>query len=599
MLIGTYGGLWSLNQHNKFLQVNQGKLLPKDINAVIYDSNNDIWVGSGSGCYYLQKGKPIINLLKKSVSTISEIGKDSILVGTFDGVTLIRNKIVDADFKITQLSGYTIMSLLRYKNIVVGGTAGNGLFVFDIVNQTCRKYNSLSGLLPSNDIYSLAVDKNGFFWAGTGKGIIKFKVDSHFLELIMNKDVVPNPVLEYDQNAILNFDDKIWAGSTKGLFVFGNNQTNTDLRETKPVVNIESIKIIDQLENKNKDYENTPIDNIPKKIVLEYKHEHIVISYKGIFFSDPENLLYQYRLTGFDKNFSPPSKLNYVEYSALPPGEYTFEIKVIASNGQASELKYIQIVITPGFFQSIYFYGLILLAIVGFGALLQYFITYRKNKQRLLLESVKSQEQVKIRKQTAEDFHDDIGNKLTRIVILADILNRKSLKQDNEQQQIVIQIRENANRLFAGAKDILWALDPHSDNLFEVLDHIKYFAIDVFNNSEVNVVFNDFEVEKNLRLPVEYSRNISMIFKEVLYNILKHAGARQVILTSTTNEENIKLVVSDDGQGFDLNSEKKGKGLMNMQTRAKRINSIIETTSIEGQGTSISLTINRSRLQTP
>jgi len=195
--------------------------------------------------------------------------------------------------------------------------------------------------------------------------------------------------------------------------------------------------------------------------------------------------------------------------------------------------------------------------------------------------------------QTAEDFHDDIGNKLTRIIILADLLDRKMSNQNDEQKQIVTKIRENAENLYKDANDILWSVDPKNDNLSKVLDRIKYFAIDLFNNTDTNVVLDDFKVEKDLNLSVELIRNINMIFKELLYNIFKHAGAETVKLTSRADEEKINLVVSDDGKGFHENSEIKGRGLANIKKRARRINGSIEIETLPGMGTKTSLTIYR------
>jgi len=595
LLIGTYGGLWSLDE-NKIIQIDNGRDMPKDIHAVAYDRDNGIWAATGSGCYYLKKGSPAVKITDQYVNTIIEIGKDSILTGTDKGLTLIRKKSIDAGFKYDQLLGFNVISLVHYKNLVVGGTAGDGLFVIDASKHILKRYTTLNGL-RSNDIYSLLLDRHGDFWAGTARGIARFNIDLKTLAISTRSEVIPNPVLEYAQNAIMEYDDKIWLGTTKGLFVFSDSkQNNPYFGKSQPVINIESIKVIDQSSNKNKEYNNSPINAIPSGLTLGYGHEHMIISFKGIFYPDPDNLLYRHRLKGYENLFSYPSKLASVEYSALPPGSYTFEVIGIASNGITSAPKYLDIEIKPAFFQTVYFFVLVLIIIIALVVLIQYWFTSRKNKQRRLLEKIKLEEQIKIRKRTAEDFHDDIGNKLTRIAILADMLDRKLINQDVEQKQLITNIKENADNLYRGSKDILWSLDPQNDRLLEVLNNIKYFAIDIFNNTKTHLEFEGFTTENESQLPIEFVRNTSMILKELLYNVFKHANAENVILTFSEDQEKIKFTVSDDGKGFDVNSEKKGRGLANIKTRAGRINGIIEIETHECEGTTVSLVVKLKEL---
>ena len=88
------------------------------------------------------------------------------------------------------------------------------------------------------------------------------------------------------------------------------------------------------------------------------------------------------------------------------------------------------------------------------------------------------EEQMKVRQKTSEDFHDEMGNKLTRISVLSDILETQMLGEQQEQKKLIAQIKENVAALYAGTKDILWSLQPESDNLYEILNRIKDFGID-------------------------------------------------------------------------------------------------------------------------
>src|SRR6202007_1499618 len=141
------------------------------------------------------------------------------------------------------------------------------------------------------------------------------------------------------------------------------------------------------------------------------------------------------------------------------------------------------------------------------------------------------EENIKVRQEAAEDFHDDLGNKLTRISVLSDMLFTKLDPEKTDQKKLLEEIKQNALALYTGTKDILWAMDTQSDNLYEVINYIREFGVDLYIDTPVN--FERIGVEKSLsqvKLPIKFNRNIILIFKELLNNALKHAGASQVIM---------------------------------------------------------------------
>src|SRR5262249_26027634 len=159
-------------------------------------------------------------------------------------------------------------------------------------------------------------------------------------------------------------------------------------------------------------------------------------------------------------------------------------------------------------------------------------------------------------------FHDELGNKLTRISVLTDILQSKSGHTD-EEKNIIRQIKENVSGLYSGTKDILWSLNPQSDDLYEIARRLCDFGIELFHETAVNFNFSaSHEIFKNVKLPGDYSRNIMMIFKEAMNNVLKHAHAKNVSFHINMTGENIlHILLDDDGDGFDMDKIKKGHGI--------------------------------------
>jgi signal transduction histidine kinase len=296
-------------------------------------------------------------------------------------------------------------------------------------------------------------------------------------------------------------------------------------------------------------------------------------------------------MDGLEAPWSDWSTTNSVTYSALPPGTYTFHVQCQAAGEQNNpELTYSFEIITP-FQKTNWFRLCILIACILSGIMLQFILSSRKQRRMKLLEKLRTEEQVKIRLRTAEDFHDEIGNRLTRINVLTNVLKNK-IHQTPETTRILGQIEDNTSQLYGGTRDILWSLKPSNDNLYEILYRIRDFAAELFQDTEINFTFTGADEQwHNYRLPMDMSRNLIMIFKEALNNCLKYANAKNVHLDVTMKSRGVlQMVLRDDGNGFDVHNIKKGNGVNNMQIRATRMNGKLYIDSRLDKGTIITLT---------
>jgi signal transduction histidine kinase len=253
-------------------------------------------------------------------------------------------------------------------------------------------------------------------------------------------------------------------------------------------------------------------------------------------------------------------------------------------------LKYPFEIITP-FHKTGWFRLAILAACILLGITIQYIVNRRKQNRMALLERLRREEQTKVRERTAEDFHDEIGNKLTRINVLTNVLKNKIGEPTPDTKRIIEQIQDNTGQLYSGTRDILWSLKPTNDNLYEILHRIRDFGGELFQDTEIDFVFTGTDDRwKAYKLPLDSSRNLIMIFKEALNNCLKYAGATKVELHAVLKEDDIlHLELKDNGKGFDMDTIKRGHGIDNMNVRAKRLNGRLYIDAHTGTGTVISL----------
>jgi len=358
--------------------------------------------------------------------------------------------------------------------------------------------------------------------------------------------------------------------------------------KTPPYIVIQSVKLMPQSGEKQS---STTMSNGAK---LSFSNRHLSIAFLGINLKDPANVSYRYKLRGLDTSYSLPVKNNVVDYPSLPAGNYTFEVKAIGMGGVPSvNTASFSFSITPPFYQTGTFRFLAIIFFVLIGVSIQSYRHQVKISRQRIIEATKREESLKIRQQTAEDFHDELGNKLTRITVLSEILGTRMDNGQSDQKKLLEQIKQNAASLYNGTKDILWALDPQSDNLYEVLNHIRDFGKELFLDTPVEFEFSGIDESLNgIKLPMEYSRNIPMIFKELLNNILKHSHATRVTISLDEIHKNgIRLTLADNGCGFDENEIRKGQGINNIITRTKRINGSININSEKGKGTMVDLKI--------
>ena len=312
-----------------------------------------------------------------------------------------------------------------------------------------------------------------------------------------------------------------------------------------------------------------------------------------IYLKNPNNVLYSYKLSPIDSHFSAQVNNNVVDYPSLPPGNYTFSVKSYNLAGTPSNIADFSFQVTPAYYQTALFKVAIVILLFLIGVSTWKYLRLKEEQKRRLIAHLRLEEQVKIRKQTAEDFHDDLGNKLTRINVLSDILYKKVDVNLTDQRKIIGQIKENADELFTGSKHILWALDPDNDRLSEVLTHAKEFGIDLFLNTAISFT-SDLTGDKfeEIILPMGYGRHITLILKELFNNALRHSDAKSVNASAFLNEDNhIHIIVEDDGKGFDMNTIKSGNGMRNINNRAKKIKGVIHTRSSLNYGTTVTLII--------
>ena len=193
-----------------------------------------------------------------------------------------------------------------------------GLCCFD--GNTFQSFTTEDGL-PSNRIRCLFEDRKGHIWLGTDGGVAHY--DGQLFQTINSPHIGPVCRIFEDR------DGTFYFGTLMGSII------RYRLRQTSPRICLLQV-ITDQ------DYEN------PKEVIISTTDQQVAFEYKGLSFSThPSDMLYIYRLKGYDSDWQPATRKMRVHYRDLPPGDYTFQVRAIDRDLNYSEMAQVRLSIVP------------------------------------------------------------------------------------------------------------------------------------------------------------------------------------------------------------------------------------------------------------
>ena len=218
------------------------------------------------------------------------------------------------------------------------------------------------------------------------------------------------------------------------------------------------------------------------------------------------------------------------------------------------------------------------------------FVEVRKLKRRIQqLERDRALERERTR--ISEDMHDEVGARLTEIGILSE-LARKSIEDPRQAEMQIHKISETSREVIANIGEIIWAINAKNDSLDDLVAYLREYTSKYLGTTAIKCTFEIPDAIPELHLSTEARRNIFLVVKEAVHNIVKHSGATDVRMRVSFLSEQIEIRIEDNGRGFDTEqSSRFGNGLRNMEKRMNEIGGTFEIWSKAGQGTKVAVRI--------
>jgi signal transduction histidine kinase len=221
-------------------------------------------------------------------------------------------------------------------------------------------------------------------------------------------------------------------------------------------------------------------------------------------------------------------------------------------------------------------------------ALFQTAALYQKDLDRqLMLE--------RERARISQDMHDDVGASLTRISILSELAKNKD-DLTGETKKWLGQISDTSRGVMEEMSQIIWALNPKNDTLEGLIAYLRRFANEFLEPTTIKCSFDLPEILPVRALSVEMRRNVYLVVREALHNVVKHSGASRVDIRLSIFvrqlADRFSISIKDNGKGFDPGKlEFPGNGLVNMRKRIMDIGGEIIIRSGIDTGTEIEIEV--------
>ncbi|MBC8320471.1 MAG: response regulator [Bacteroidetes bacterium] len=572
------------------------------VRSVLQDNNGDIWFGTEGGATKFN-GNEFVTMMEKSglgsnnVLCIFEDQAGALWFGTMDGgVSRFEN---DTLFRYTNEHGIgnnSVWTITQDNNGTMWfGTDGGGLTCYN--GHYFRTFNTEDGL-SNNYVFSLISDDNNSVWAGTVRGLNQIKIpDSLPIGIVSFLELEPRLInygkkdglkgLDFYTNAVFHDNkNRLWWGTDKVLSMLDLNTFKT--HEEAPIVQINDLIINNKNITFNKLKSNneknslsgirfkdvSPFSHNPIGLNLPYQMNHLTFHFSAIDWSAPHLIQYQYKLLGFDQEWSLPTNDNLADYGNIPPGHYTFQLRAIGKSGSWSKtLEYPFVIRYPWWLA----WWAIIIYVIAFVFLIWLLIRSRVNivqRQKNILENLifdrtkeldtalTLAEQAAVAKsQFIATISHEIRTPLNAIMGLTHLALVTS--ENNKQENYLQKIDRSAITLLSLINDILDFSKIEAGKM--ELETVN-FDIEIVLNSII-IINAQLARENNLEFVINIHRDvprkligdplrIGQVLTNLCSNAIKFTPSGEVVLNIEISEKiseeeiRLKITVVDTGIGI-------------------------------------------------
>jgi ligand-binding sensor domain-containing protein/signal transduction histidine kinase len=594
--IATDGGginIYSNGQFQRYYSYDEnkegdGNLKDRVIHCFHQDKKGITWIGTQSGLYKFENNRITApQFIKNRVSDlevrkITEDHQGNLWFASPNGLyRLSASRESLSQFTVKHgLPGNAVRTLLLGTDGAIWIGTSRGLSHFK--NGLFSNYTTADGL-PDNDCNFIQEDDKGYIWVGTANGIARFKDDTFTTYTKEDGFPVDNWT---DAGSYKDRRGYIWIGGIKGVTRFYPELSPT--AASPPPVYITGVKVLER--------------NVSIKQQLKLKHiqNYLKFQFVGLSLRAPGSVVYKYRLSGIDLEWSETQERQ-VAYPYLPPGDYCFQVKAYSRGAGSKEAAEFKFKILPPFWNTWWFYTLLILASLSIVAVTLY-LRLKRIRQKMEYEARTRQlvmaQRMELLGILAAGAVHDLKNLLAIILGYSKMAEKNyNTKSDdsaanhssNDRAGMSIEkIKKTAGTAIQVVKQILaFTRQKHDENIEANLVDLLKDILDILNITrppEVRITWDP--PGQDIRYRINPTRFQQLVMNLCLNAIqaMPEGGELKISLSLTPPDEtsisqsqsSIQLEISDTGIGIE-------KNLLN------HIFDPLYTTKEQGKGTGLGL----------
>ncbi len=490
------------------------------------------------------------------------------------------------------------------------GTVGGGLDRLDIASGTFTHYTEQDGL-ANNTVVDI-LEGSGFLWISTASGLSRFDPRTETFRSYDTSDGLP--INEF-ASAHKSNSGELFFGGINGFISLHPDQME-DNPHVPPVV-LTSLQQNGVQVNTGQAPENL------KEVTFRWPDNSFEFGFAALNYTLPEKNQHAYKLEGFDRNWNHIGNRRFGRYTNLPGGTYT--LKLMGSNNDGvwnEEGTSIQVTIVPPFWQTVWFWGMVALALAGgaFGgyrlrvrslewrsrelevqveertAALQQEVDQRIQAEEALRQREREKAVTEERNRLARELHDSVTQALYGVTLYSEAAaGHLALGHTDRAAEHLQELQHTAQEALAEMRLLVFELRPP---ILEELGLVAALQARLQAVEGRAGLRTEFKTDLKERLPPDVEEGLYRIAQEVLNNVLKHAQAHYIQVHLRQDERKwpdpvrVTLEIADDGIGLDpaTAGQRGGLGLPAMEERAEAIGATLRIESELDGGTRVVVT---------
>jgi len=626
--VGTMGaGLYSIRGQRAQHYTSANGLADDTILALAAEPEDTVWVGTSSGFLHrLTRGRMTrfgteAGLPGQPITALLPARKGGIWVGTDGGALLRCEQGRGRRLEGTQvLAGQAIRTLCEVPSGHLWvGTAGGQLACLS--DGQCRSWTA--GLRSAEGaVTGILAGEDGDLWFAAGRGI--YRVSAREAKQWLAGEQTLRPQLFFETEAPANAalaqgwpralsspDGRFWFATAAGVVAF--DPRGSEPQPAPPPVRLEAVLVNDQ--PLNLAALNTPgrrvgvqravgSDDAGVILRLPSNLRSLEVQFTAFCLEAPERVRFRHRLEGFEADWIESTGERRVRYGQLANGSYRFRVTACNAAGVWNEdgAGFAFVIPAPAWraWWALALYGIAATGVVAGTARVVSYRRLRRRLAKLAQEQAMQRERMRI----AQDMHDEIGSKLTKISFISERAKGELLDQEPVAGRLDA-IADTSRELLLSLDEIVWAVNPHNDTLEHLAAYLGQYVTEYLQNTNVEC---ELHIPRNLPhwpLSAETRHNLFLAFEEIVNNALKHGGASRVRVDMVAGPSRFEIAVTDNGRGFDSaegeragaagaagrTKKRGGNGLWNMRKRLEDIGGQCAISSRPGEGATVRLSV--------